>query len=260
MDDKFQIIEDRFNKNIEDVYQLIQLDSHVINTTLIILRNLDENIKKSNIDNVTMLPGKAIQNLENIKNNDSLKPHYETMYNQSIVLLVSLFASAVSDLFKEGVNQLAKLSGTKTSIDKEIKSLMKQEIKLTVDEIIGYGDKLPEHIGDIIAEKQDISFQDMKSINRAFRTFFSFNMVQDSHVNNIIIAQAARHVIVHDAAKVNKRTRNQVSRAIPRSVKDNLLGVTFIKFEPNEIKEVGNSMLVYFQKLRRNIAESLKND
>ena len=257
----FKEIEHRFENNIQDVYKLIEFDSLILKHTLRMLNDLDAKLRKlNNIDNPNLLPGNAIKNITNIQTNKSLRPHYKTMYNQSIVLLVSLFASAISDLFKEGLNQLAQTHSSTKLTKKELDSFMKEELKLTVKEVIAYGGTLSEHIGDIIADKQGISFQDMKSINRAFRTFFSFDIEHDFNVNNIIIAQASRHVIVHSGAIVNQRTLNQVSKAQPRSVKSDLSDTTHIQFEPSEIKEVGESMLAYFKALKRKTEECLTND
>jgi len=253
----FNDIEQRFENNIKDVYKLIEFDSLILKHTLKVLNDLDAKIRRLNIDNATLLPGNAIKNIENIQTNKSLSPHYKTMYNQSIVLLVSLFASAVSDLLKEGINQLALSAKGKHTQKDYIDSLKKTELKLTINEIIELGNRLHTKIGDIVVNKQDISFQDMKNINRTFRNFFGFNMDQNEVVNNIIMAQASRHVIVHDSSNVNDRIKKQVSKAVPRDIKPDISTLKKINFNPAEIKKVGESMINYFKLLRENIERSI---
>ena len=255
----FNEIEQRFENNIKDVYKLIEFDSLILNHTLNVLHDLDTKLRRLDIDNATLLPGNAIKNIKNIQSNKSLSPHYKTMYNQSIVLLVSLFASAVSDLLKEGVNQLALSAKEKHTQKAYIDSLKKTELKLTINEIIELGDRLHTKVGDIVVSKQDISFQDMKSINRTFRNFFGFNMNQNEVVNNIIMAQAARHVIVHDSSNVNDRIKKQVLKATPRDIKPDISTLKKINFSPDEIKKAGESMLTYFRLLHENIERSINS-
>lgn len=243
-------IEDTLLKNIDDVYKLIDFDHSIIDFSISALETLTTNLEKAfNIDNPKLLAINTASQLRSIRENDSLRPRYQVMFNQSNVLLVSVFASAVADLFREGVNTLAEL---KTS-----KELMKQEFKLTVDEIIENGDELAHRIGYLIAEKKDISFQDMKSIRRAFNLYFSVSMEKNETVNNLIFAQAARHVIVHDSARVSDRMLFQVSGANPRSLRKDIKSGDTINFEPEEIKIVGNSMTVYFRELRTKVEERL---
>jgi hypothetical protein len=58
-----------------------------------------EKLVNATIDRPGLLPDALISVLRNIKRNESLKAHYQALYNQWLVLLVSYFGSAVRDLF-----------------------------------------------------------------------------------------------------------------------------------------------------------------
>jgi hypothetical protein len=113
-----------------------------------------------------------------------------------------------------------------------------------------------ERIGHLIADKNDLKFQDMKSISRAFKDYFGFNIVKDENVNNIIMAQAGRHVIVHDSARINEKIIRQVSGAKPRHLKPQLSGET-IQFNSDEVKLIADSMLKYFRQVRSQVEARL---
>jgi hypothetical protein len=250
MMNNYQQIEATLRKNIDDVYKLIEFDHLILKFCLSSLTTLNEKLKKTfKINNPNLLVSKTITHLKRIRENDSLRLHYQIMFNQSNVLLVSLFASAVADLFRDGVNSLAELGNSE--------ELMKEEFKLSVDEIMEHGHELPHRIGYVIADKKDISFQDMKSIRRAFHSYFSVSMEKNETVNNIIFAQAARHVIVHDSARISERMINQISGAVPRRIMNKISAQDTIQFDREEIKIIGESMLIYFCELRSKVEERL---
>jgi hypothetical protein len=171
------------------------------------------------------------------------------IFNQCVVLLVSVFASAVADLFREGVNALIK--GGKAE------KLRGEELLLTIGALQDMDYDLTDRLGYLLVEKKDISFQDMKSIHRAFREYFGVEMQKDRIVNNIVLSQAARHVIVHDAARVSDRFMKQVSGAKPRDIKNELDGHQSIQFDTDEVDTVVDSMLSYFSELRKKVENRL---
>lgn len=252
MSQGFEGIENNLVKNINGVYELMNFDRVILDFSITALKELKAGLVRSfDIDNPKLLASNTIQMLENIRTNDSLRPRYKIMFNQSIVLLVSLFASAIADLFREGVNQLAK--------NESSKEIRREEFKLTVEEIMEQGADLPNKIGYLIADKKDISFQDMKSIGRAFREYFSVSMEKNETVNNIILSQAARHVIVHDSGRITERFLNQVAGAKPRGLKPTMQSKGMVQFDTDEIHLVGKSMIEYFHELRVKVDDILKN-
>ncbi len=105
-------------------------------------------------------------------------------------------------------------------------------------------------IPDFLAEKNKMSWQDMKSIKRSFNEYHGINIKQDENVNNIILAQACRHSIVHDGGIVNRKVINQVQNATPRSVKEEFEKNKQISFNTHEIDIVKNSILIYLKNLK----------
>jgi len=241
----FQEIEQTFENNIKDINKLMTFDQVILDISIRGLEELRGKLTKLyNIENPQLLAENTLSMLRSVRENKSLKPKYQIIFNQSIVLLVSVFASSISDLFKVGICKLA--------VKGDSKALSSDELKLSVIKLLEYDGDIFERIGDLIVEKNNISFQDMKSIKRAFKQYFEFTIEQSNEVNNIIMAQAARHVIVHDSARINDRIINQVSGAKPRELKPKLSG-DFIIFEPEEVNLVAQSMLNYIKGVRSQI-------
>jgi len=241
----YERIETTFRENIKDIYKLMSFDRVVLDFAISGIIELQERLRRSyNIENPRHLAENTLRMLENIRSNDSLRPQYQVIYNQCIVLLVSVFASSVSDLFRQGINDLAHNDNSK--------ELHNEELKISVSQLLEFDGEIKEYLGSFVAEKNDLSFQDMKSIGRAFKTYFGFTIEKDDNVNNIIMAQAGRHVIVHDSARINERLMRQVSGAKPRTLKPNLSG-NVIQFSDVEVKQAGESMTNYLVNLRNKV-------
>lgn len=242
---EYQDIETRFRENVEDIRKLMNFDKMILDFAIRGLEELQEKLRHSHqIDNPRLLAENTLKMIKNIRENDSLKPRYEIIYNQCIVLLVSVFASSVSDLFRKGINDLA--------VKGDSKELRNEELKISVSQLVEFDGDIKECLGRFIAEKNDLSFQDMKSIGRAFKNYFGFVIERDRIVNNIIMAQAGRHVIVHDSARINEKILNQVSGATPRDLKQDLSG-DLVKFSSQEVELVAKSMLSYLVSITRKV-------
>lgn len=246
----FQKTEDAFIKNINDIERLMDFDRVILKFAIDGIEALQERLRKAGIDNPKLQPQNTLRQLKSIQDHDSLRPTYQVIFNQCIVLLVSVFASSIADLFRDGICLLAK-KGDSTSLKNE-------ELKISVSDLLEYAGEINERLGHLIADKNDLSFQDMKSIGRAFKDYFEFDIPKDKNVNNIIMAQAGRHVIVHDSARINERVIRQVSGAKPRDLKPELDGDT-IQFNSSEVKIAAESMLTYFQKVRSQVEARLKS-
>lgn len=242
----FQQTEAALKKNVEDVRRLMNFDRVILDFSIKALADLQEKLtKQHDIKNPALLANNALQMLKGVRKNDSLRSKYQVIFNQCIVLLVSVFASATGELFRNGINALVKTGKSE--------DLRKEELRFTVGELEDMGYDLTESLGRLLAEKKDISFQDMKSIGRAFREHFAIEIPKDRSVNNIIFAQACRHIIVHDAAKVNDRFLKQIAGAIPRDINSVPAVGETIQFDTNEIDLVAESMLLYFSDLRKKV-------
>lgn len=246
-----QSIEQSFKSNIENVYRLADFDKAILDLTIGELHLLEKRLDKQHfIDNPKLTAASTRKVLENIRTNESLRPRFEIINNQCVVLLVSFFASAIGDLYRYSIRVLA--------LSRQCQKLNDEEIKFTIGEIINEDADLRERIGRLMEEKKDVSFQDMKSIGRAFGEFFEVKIDKDEIVNNIIMAQAGRHVIVHEGASINDRLLKQVKNAQPRALFKNIPLTGQLLFQQADLKIIGDSMLDYFCELRDQVIQKFK--
>jgi hypothetical protein len=224
-----------------EVQRLIAFDREVMTLAIDGVRSLHTHLKKT-IHNEQHNGGRTLQILQDIRNNESLKPQFSLILNQAIVLLISYFGSAVQDTFCKAVN--------KRITKKEDSKLLKEEIKISISELVD-ATRYPElEIAEILIEKKDLSFQDMQSIQRAFKDYVQIEIEKDKIVNNIILAQGCRHVIVHAGGVVTTRLIRQVSGAVPRDIKPKLPNENeVVKFDEAEVNKIIESMNVYIGKL-----------
>ena len=226
-------------ENIDSVYELTTFDEFILEFSISKIKKLNDKLKKT-IDNPYLLADSLITQLEGIKENKSLRPKYETIFNQCVVLLISYFGSSLRSLFVECLNIKLK-NGYKLSDVEDLK------IPLTDLEVYNYD--IENNIGEIVIKTKNISFQDMKSISRALDDWFGIKMERNREINNIILGQAARHIIVHSGSKIDQKFINQVKHAKPRELKLDLIENDIIKFNPDEIKILGTSILEFFNRV-----------
>jgi hypothetical protein len=235
---RLQAISQNFDRNVAIVDELMNFDKIILDLCINNLESLEKYLRTNlHTDNPKHLPSKTIKLLKNIRTNNSLKSQYETIFNQALVLLVSHFSSALHDIFKTAL---------KTFIDKSSEpKILKEEIKISLEDLKMRNYNLSEDIANLFMIKKDYSFQDMQSTKRALEECFGYTPVKTSDVNNIILAQAARHVIVHCGAIIDERFIRQVSGAFPRQIKATIQLNTQITFDTIEIKTISASMKKY---------------
>jgi len=175
--------------------------------------------------------------IRNIRSADSLRPRYETIFNQCVVLLVSYFGSTMGDLFRAAVTSALSLGLDVPVIDQSVQVTWRRLGRVDV--------QVPELIAEALVEQQKISFQDMQSTGRAFRENLGFDLPRDEATNDIILGQAARHVIVHAAGTVDDRMINQLRSAVPRRLKRDLVRGAAVQFDPDEVRQLATSMTDY---------------
>jgi hypothetical protein len=218
----------------------MNFDELVLDYAIKSIEDLTGKLKKMGIDNPRLTAESTLSSLKNIHSNNSLKPKYQTIFNQCIVLLVAYFSSTVSDIFKVALKE--KLCKG------ELGQLSKEEVKISLGELRDMDFNLSEYIGDVVANKKEISFQDMQSITRAFKEYLGVEIQKDTVVNNIIVGQASRHAFVHSGGTIDARLLKQISNATPRDIKETCnLGDT-ITFSTEEITMVAESMKKYIEK------------
>jgi hypothetical protein len=242
----------QFQKHVESVERLMNFDRDVLSFAIDAIEKLEVRLTQHHrLDNPHLSAGTTLKMLRGYREHDSLRPRYETIFNQALVLLVSYFGSSVHDLFREGVNE-SLTTGKDTA-------LLKEQVKLSLSELREAEFDLRDMAADLLVNAKDISFQDMKSIARAFRDHLNVTIQWDQVVNEIILAQACRHVIVHAGGIVNAQTMRQVSVAKPRQLKPALELGKPVQFSVHEIQQVAASMGTYLKNIEQLLA-SRKNE
>jgi hypothetical protein len=213
----------------------------VLDHTIEQLRERDARLKAAGVTNSRWLSGNTLKNLENIRNHDSLRPGFQALVNQSAVLLASYFASGVSQLFRVAI--------AASLVQRPSKALEQHELKFTVKELKGMEGELIDAIPDLIAEGPGVSFQDTKSIQRVFYDYLDVDILRDEVTNDVSVALALRHVLVHNGGIVDRKCFRQTKESFPRRFRQEIkLGET-INFKTEEIRAVGETMIEYVQRL-----------
>jgi hypothetical protein len=197
------------------------------------------------LDNPHLTAARTLQILRGYREHDSLRPRYQTIFNQALVLLVSYFGSAVHDVFRAGV--AAAMESDRES------PLLREQLKLTFAELRDANFDLRSRAPDLLVNAKDISFQDMKSIARAFKENLGLEVERTTAVNDIIAAQACRHVIVHTGAIVDEPLIRQLSGAHPRVLKPKLTVADHVQFTPDEVDLVAKAMVDYLRNLEAKV-------
>ena len=237
----FEDISQSFRSNTESVYQLLAFDRFVLDHVVGGLSDLAHSLEEQGHRNASLTVANRVATLQNIRNSDSLRPRYATIFNQCVVLLVSYFGSAVHSLFSEGVSRALR-SGIGIPA-------ASQEVKLAWRELNAKDEPLDGTFAELLVSQKDISFQDMQSITRAFKEHIDVYMERDIGTNDIILGQASRHVIVHAGGVVDVKMARQVTAARPRRLKEDLRVGESIQFEPSEVQALGATMIEYVDRL-----------
>jgi len=243
-----------FKLNSSEVFKLMNFDSLVLEFCISSIEGLNERIKNNEevkIKSPLLNADSTLRGLKGIAINKSMQPQYDSMYNQCLVLLVSYFSASAKEVFKKTIQYL---------IDENISFLGKknEDIKLKYEELENANFNLRDHIADIIIDKKNISFQDMKSIARAFKDYFSVDIEKNIDVDNIILSLTSRHTIVHNLAIIDTKFIEQIASAQNRSIKENIDKFESIQFNPNEIKIIENSMIKYLESLKNLVTFKFK--
>jgi hypothetical protein len=247
----FSAISARFESNLESIFELMTFDRVVLNHCIEQIEKLQvslgEKINPLHVNKIEMTLG----NLKQIQKHGSLRSQYQAINNQGVVLLVSHFGSALSDLFKLSVH---------SALRKEtFREINRAEVKLSLASLMELDQKSELIAGELIIDNSanTISFQDMKSTKRAFSDYFGIKIEKEPHVNDIILAQACRHSIVHEGARITSRLINQIRQSKPRTLKLEIEDCGQITFDTEELRVVARSMRLYLKNLTQQLTEAL---
>lgn len=211
MDDKLKEIEEQFNQYAEAINKLVYFDSVILNLSLGVFDEAIGITEKVNWDKSNIVTQKlrnCRKNLQNIHENKSLHLHYQTIYNQAVVVWVSVLAVTLESLFKYCIEH----------VKIELLTDKKKDAKIHIIELLSVEDIQKALPSLILEADHSISFQDMQSIRRTFEEYFTIEIGDSVDVQNVAFTQAARHVIVHNAGRVNERFKNQIKSLTKRTL------------------------------------------
>lgn len=223
-----QKIEDRFEEHLRTVDELISFDRIILNLCINHIENLNNRLKSGpfGITNPMYLAEGTLQTMKTVRQNDSLRINYLSMFNSCLVLQVSYFTSIVDDIFKHTID---KLNSHNQRPDLDIK---------------------------VVKENNDVNFQNMNSIMKTYKKYLDIEITKDSICNTIILAQCARHAIVHSLGFADQKFINQTDPARPRDIKLKIEVDQKIQFSSSELEFVKYAMQEFVSNLCDKIKES----
>jgi hypothetical protein len=227
-------VRDAFAERVAGVLELLEFDTLVIDHLVGGLDSIAGDLEQRNHHSAAQSVRNRLQALKNIRTTNSLRHAYGTIYNQCVVLLVSYFDAAMGDLFRaaiaDGLKRGCALPAAERRVELSWRNLHESEPS-------------PETLfAQSILDVDDISFQDMKSIRRAFTKNVGVDLGRDETANNIILGQAVRNLLAHAGGIVDERFRGQVSGAFPRTLKPSQPEVGPIQFQPDEVRILAAAM------------------
>lgn len=224
-------------RNIDTVLRLLTFDRDIVDVAVDVLRSVVDALEEKQLHSLTTRVANRAEALATLSANESLKPQYDAMFNQCVVLLVSYFGSGLHQLFRvsaaEALRRRAELPVRDAKLTVSWRSLEAEE---TDREAL---------FADLLLAKEDISFQDMGSTTRAFADHLSVNVQRGAVTDNIILGQAARHAIVHAGARVDQRMVNQLRNVRARTLKPEVLVGEVLSFSPEEIVVLAHAMRAF---------------
>lgn len=238
-----------FEQNIHAVLQLYDLDHGLLDQVIQSLEERDDRLCKAGVENSRMLAGTTLQNIKTIRQNDSLRPGFQVLVNQSVVLLASYFASGISELFR-----VAIAAAIEAEPSDHLKNL---QLKISVAELAKLGTDLQEALPDLVANSPGISFQDTKSIYRTFLDFFGLEIPRDKITNEITVGLAFRHVLVHNGGIIDRPCMRQIEHAIPRTLRPSISNGDSLNFATQEVEVLADAMITYIRRLAVNLETRL---
>lgn len=252
MINKLSKIKEGFILNSESVKELMNFDRKILDFCIVYFDTLNKNLRNLGITNALMLAENASNGLNRIREHDSMRPQYESIFNQCLVLLVSHYTVMMEEFFKCAIDILI-VENKDNFNDNE------DSIKISLNELKSMDFDLSGNFGDLLLKKKEISFQDMQSMNRTFKQYLGFSLPVDNTLNNIIIAQAARHTIVHSLAIADSKFINQIRNLSPREIKPDIKKNETIKITPDEINIIDECMRQTLDFSIAQIKERIKN-
>ena len=220
-------IEDRFEHHLRSVDELVSFDKLILDTCIGHIDMLNEKLKRgpAQITNQAFLAENTLSAIKNVRQHNSLRHHYISMFNSCVVLQVSYFTSTIHDIFKHTA-QCLQHTGQRNDLDEET-----------------------------LKSKNDINFQNMKSTIRTFKKYLDIEIAQTQVMNTVILAQCSRHALVHSLGKADAKFIQQINQARPRDIKQRIDLDEKLQFTEQELLYIKTAMKMF----AANLCVTIKN-
>jgi hypothetical protein len=139
-----------FQAHVRSVERLMNFDRDVMEFAIERIEALCGGLKRLRIDNAHLNGERTLQMLRGYRSHDSLRPRFEAVFNQALVLLSSYFASCARDVLRNGIQA--------TSLRDSENPLMKEQVKISLRELRDLDFQLKDAAPDLFIEAKDISF------------------------------------------------------------------------------------------------------
>jgi hypothetical protein len=238
-----ELVETTYAFNVESVESLMQFDSIVLTTIDDMLDRLQKDLEDKRANLAIVAVQNHRRNIQNIRKNESVKHHYDTMLNQCVVLLVSHFASAMHDALRAGVYEALR-HGQRFPV-------AKQEIKAKLGDL-WYGQdeqRRADHIVELAIDQPGVSFQDMQSVHRTFHDYLTITTPRGPALDDIIIGQATRHCIVHTGGKATLKSMKMIGSRTGHRLNLRPIADQPIQFERDHVRALAASTTEYLREL-----------
>ena len=229
-------IEREFREYAESIRKLITFDDVVLEIALV---HFDSAIKSLERGGFGHLPAPqklktGKQSLSNIRANKSLQAFYRVIYNQAIVIWVSVLEATLESILKYCLGE------------KYPKLPQKQEekLKIPVARLTSFNN-VREAFPELVVEADgSISFQNMTSIRRTFEEYADIKIPEDKHTHNVAFAMASRHAIVHNAGRIDTSFRTYAKSLSKRTIKKSITGSS-LQFQLKELQALSESLQAF---------------
>jgi len=194
-----QVCLDLFSEELNDISKLVETP------------NLMREVALSGIDSVLEQSPAAIkQKLDNTKKilenitDESIKQNYKIIYSQMLILAVSSMEAILKKYLRDEIIKMDKINNENSKLE---------EIKLNAKKLLDYNFNSNELFCDLLLEKENSSFQNLKLIKETFEDYLNIKFVLNNEdEKKLIFYLELRHVLVHKSGKIDKRFINSTSK------------------------------------------------
>lgn len=186
-----------FNKEIEDIGELVLLPNDVRRYAISALRGMDKAAVQRRGSQHPI--DSAIQLLQNI-NNDSINNKYKIVYNQLNILATSALEATLKHYFIDCLRDTTLLNRESDKLKRRLDS-----IKVTAFDLVQNNLDYKNRFAELIMEKEGSNFQNLKKIKDVFSDYFNkdINLSEDD-ARRVIFYTECRHVLVHKSGAIDK--------------------------------------------------------